>query len=244
MFKTSASVFQSDDHRVGYAIVKITQQFENKKLQVKTLQDIEDLYKYEENYLTVIRGIFDSLPTDKLLEYKPTLDELCALEKDRDLVNAWRAKYERMRGDYLWLIDQIEDFPITPDFDYDTALIYDDGVYKINEPPTPIELPFRLQQAHVYFHQIIETFCSLNDSPTTVEDPLLKLPDDFYRITRTRINHRNYIISPRRTYTENYERLIRLFLDSAIKEGKVPKHLPCLNPSSLDLPYDHPLKVH
>ena len=217
---------------------RVTEQLNAKKQNVRTLTDAENLLIEEQKSCTVIKASIFRLSDFEQQACIAIALDLAAIATDYEIVEKHRKHFREERVANPVNLDKIEKFEATlkprPNLRVLQVYIYtDDSWVETNEQHH--EIQYRHTQAKQYFLRLIQQHCDLND-PTGYRgeardcqvngkqlhftpSPMgyLRLPIAILNRDRipTRCASRDFIFNPERSYHQEYERIIRQFIEES-----------------------------
>ena len=224
------------------------EQLNAKKEKVKTLTDAENLLVEEQKYCKVVTASIGRLSLDDQAGCCGILVDLMSLAFDYEIVKENKARYRRRRVANLRNLAKIEQFESIlkprPNFRVSRVSKYSDDTF-VEPNEEAFEFSYRLTEAIQYFWGLIEQHCDTND-PTdrwndiSGENPLpqgshvFPLPILFREYIPLRFASRDFIFNPERSFCEEYERVIRQYVEESIADPAnftLAKFLPPLVPN-------------
>ena len=224
------------------------EQLNAKKEKVKTLTDAENLLLEEQKYCKVIAASIGKLSLDDQAGCCGILVELMALAFDNKIVEERQKVYHRQRVANLQNLAKIEQFESIleprPNFRVTRFSKYSDDTF-VEANEEAFEFPYRLTEANQYFWSLIEQHCDTNDptdrwwdlsgeNPQPQGNQEFPLPILFREYIPLRFASRDFIFNPERTFYEEFERVIRQYIEESITDPanfKLAKFLPPLVPN-------------
>ena len=195
-------------------------------------RDIEDLYTYEFNFLTLVGRNLDVLNDEERAGYVALgfkFDELQRMREDQAIAKSWIDWYKHKRSQELESIKAIED--LIPTYsEFELCSIGHPGGGRRWAIFANIEIPawrYRLRQAARYCRILYIIFCAPGPAPAP-GDPLpadLPVPD-FAAPIPLRFPHRDYVFAGNKSYGEECGRIMELFLTAAVRNGATSDLLP------------------
>lgn len=227
---------------------RCVEQLAAKKEKAKTLTDAENLLLEEQNYCKVIARCIGNLSEEDKWGCRDIVVDLVALAIDYKIVDKHREGYRKQRVANLRNLAKIEQYESIleprPNFRVTRVSKYsDDTLVEANEEAH--EFTYRLTEAILYFWGLVEQHCDDNDPTGRWGDPSgenswpqgslqFPIPILFRENIPTRCASRDFIFNPERSFYEEYERVIRQYIEESIADPanfKLTKFLPPLTPN-------------
>ena len=250
---------------------RIRQQLEEKKQRVKTLSDAENLLEDEQKFCKLMKTSIDRLSEADQWHCVGVRADLTLLAIDQFVVERYTKIFIKARTENLRNLYKIEKFEASlkprPELRVETVSFYLDGELDVRLSEEAPEKRYRVQQAALYFAKLLVSHCNLVD-PEDTELPGIYPGADGRRYTFTvkpmgiywleidtiarrriitRCPSRDFIFNPERTFYQEYERIVRQFIEESFanpRDFKPAEHLtvvPTKDELRAVLPSDHEL---
>ena len=221
---------------------RICQQLEEKKQRVKTLADTENLLADEEKFCKLMSTTFDRLPESDQWHCLEPLADLAGLAVERGIVERYRKEFiaERTKNlRNLYKIEKLEgSLKPRPNVKVESVLFYTDGEIEVKLSEEIPEGEYRIRQAVQYFSRLLRTHCNLFD-PTLdrsagiypgADGNRYQFTPKFMGVSHyevdtlkrrkiiTRCPSRDFIFNPKRTFYQEYERIVTQFIEESLAD--------------------------
>ena len=218
-------------------INRAREQLNEKRNNVRTLVEAEDLYVDEQKFHRLLHINLVTLQTSDQLHCWQLLLELGDLKDDFKVSSEFRTKYRAERAGDLDGINQREglctpcpSFKVTEIFHYSEETVF------IPNQSVP-ELGYRSRQGAIYFNRLLEQHtapCSPEEREA-LEKPvprqgLPQAPCSFELINSIpcpspRVSNRDYLLRPEAGILEEFSRVFKSFLEETITQGPEKNNL-------------------
>ena len=212
-------------------IRRVNQEIASRETNLQSPKDIEALFTYDLNFITLLGHKFDEASSEEkaayaTLGFKPS--ELQLLREDQAIAQSWIDWYKHERLREIEVIKAIEDLiPTCPEFKIASSGHPGSNNWALFTNTRVPELKLRLRQAAQYSRALFNIFGAPHPAPAPGNPLPTDLPvPDLGAPAPCRSPYRSYIFSTRKTYGEECGKIVNLFLQAAVRDGTLSDLLP------------------